>query len=313
MRYAGHEGWEPKGNRYMVVDDGINHLQDCDIWFVVSDRLEAPLLPMRPSVLMIYDYLQRYVPILPFGADQSYLDAARSASKILVTTEFTKQDALSYAGITADKVFKLPMLAPDFSRLKGGRPESANYFLWTTNAAIHKNHVNALKALKFYYEELDGALECRITGVNTKDLFKSSVPHLKPLATLLGQSRLLKKNIKLLGELPDRNYQSMLASAAFLWHAGAIDNGTFSVIEAAGLGIPSLSSDYPSMREIDQQFSLNLNWMKSDQPKHMASQLKEMELTHLERRDILPPGEVLGEQSVEKLANVYWQVVRECL
>lgn len=313
MRYSGHEGWEPKDNRYMVVDDGINHLQDCDVWLVVSDRLEAPLLPMRPSVLIIYDYLQRYVPILPFGADQPYLDAARSASKVLVTTEFTKQDALNYAGVAAGRVFKLPMLAPDFSRLKGSHSESANYFLWTTNTAIHKNHVNALNALKFYYEELGGTLECRITGVNTKDLFKSNVPHLKPLADLLRQSRLLKKNIKLVGELPDRNYQSVLASAAFLWHAGTIDNGTFSVIEAAGLGVPSLSSDYPAMREIDLQFSLNLSWMKSDQPKHMASQLKEMELAYLERRNTLPSGEVLGEQSVEKLASAYWQVVRECL
>ncbi|WP_256658549.1 glycosyltransferase [Pseudomonas sp. WPR_5_2] len=313
MRYSGHEGWEPKENRYMVIDDGINHLQDCDVWLVVSDRLEAPLLPMRPSVLIIFDYLQRYVPILPFGADQPYLDAARSASKVLVTTEFTKQDALNYAGISADKVFKLPMLAPDFSCLKGSYADSANYFLWTTNTAIHKNHVNALKALKFYYEELGGTLECRITGVNTKDLFKSSVPHLKPLADLLAQSRLLKKNIKLVGELPDRNYQSMLASAAFLWHAGSIDNGTFSVVEAAGLGVPSLSSDYPAMREIDQQFSLSLSWMKSDQPKHMASQLKEMELSCLERRNFLPSSEVLGEQSIEKLASAYWQVVRECV
>lgn len=313
MRYSGHEGWEPKGNRYMVVDDGINHLQDCDVWLIVSDRLEAPLLPMRPSVLMIYDYLQRYVPILPFGADQSYLDAARSASKILVTTEFTRQDALNYAGIAADKVFKLPMIAPDFSNLKGGHAETSNYFIWTTNTAIHKNHVNALKALKFYYEELDGTLQCKITGVNTKELFNSSSQHLKSLADLLGQSRLLKRNIKLVGELPDRNYQSTLASAAFLWHAGAIDNGTFSVIEAAGLGVPSLSSDYPAMREIDQQFSLNLSWMKSDQPKHMASQLKEMELAHLERRNLLPSGEVLGEQSTDKLASAYWQVIRECL
>ncbi|WP_286818083.1 glycosytransferase [Pseudomonas sp. PGPPP2] len=313
MRYSGHEGWEPKSPRYLVVNDGINSLQDCDVWLVVSDRLSGPLLPMRPSVLMVYDYLQRYVPILPFGADQPFLNAARAASKVLVTTEFTKQDALNYAGISPDKVFKLPMLAPDFSQIKGSFSEASQYFLWTTNTAIHKNHVNAIKALKFYYEELGGILECRITGVDTKSLFKSPLPHLKPLADLMSKSRPLKKNIKLLGELPDRNYQSTLAGAAFLWHAGAIDNGTFSVIEAAGLGVPSLSSDYPAMREIDQQFSLALSWMKSDKPKQMASQLKEMELAYLERRNTLPSSDVLGEQGVEKLASAYWQVVRDCL
>lgn len=313
MRYSGHEGWEPKSPRYLVVDDGINNLQDCDLWLIVSDRLSGPLLPMRPSVLMVYDYLQRYVQILPFGADQPFLNAARTALKVLVTTEFTKQDALNYAGVSPEKVFKLPMLAPDFSQVKGSFAESSNYFLWTTNTAVHKNHVNAVNALKFYYEELGGVLECRVTGVDTKNLFKSSLRHLKPLSGLISKSKLLKRNIKLLGELPDRNYQSVLASAAFLWHAGSIDNGTFSVIEAAGLGVPSLSSDYPAMREIDQQFSLALSWMKSDKPKQMASQLKEMELAYLERRKTLPSSETLGEQSLEKLAGVYWKVVRDCI
>lgn len=313
MRYSGHEGWEPKCPRYLVIDDGINNLQDCDVWLVISDRLNGPLLPMRPSILMVYDYLQRYVPILPLGADQPYIDAARAASKVLVTTAFTQQDALNYAGVPTNKVFKLPMLAPDFSRVKGSFADRSNYFLWTTNTAIHKNHLNAVNALKFYYEELGGVLECRITGVNTKGLFKSKLPHLKPLNDVLGKSRLLKKNVNLLGELPDRNYQSELAGAAFLWHAGTIDNGTFSVVEAAGLGVPSLSSDYPAMREIDQQFSLGLSWMKSDKPKQMASQLKEMELSYLERRNALPSSDVLAEQSVEKLANAYWQVVRECV
>ncbi|MGR2709433.1 glycosytransferase [Pseudomonas sp. IB20] len=313
MRYAGHEGWEPKNPRYLIVDDGINDLQDCDAWLVISDRLSAPLLPLRPSILMVYDYIQRYTSVLAFGEDQPNLEAARAASRVLVTTEFTQQDALNYAGVPERKVFKLPMLAPDFFRAETCVIEHSNYFVWTTNSAIHKNHVRAVEALNIYYEELGGTLECRVTGVDTKGLFKSRLPHLKPLANRLGKSTLLRARIKLLGELPEREYQAVLSRAAFLWHAGSIDNGTFSVIEAASLGVPSLSSDYPAMREIDQQFSLTLNWMRSDDPAHMASQLKDMELTYLDRRTTLPSCKTLGEQSVERLASAYWQVVRECL
>ena len=41
---------------------------------------------------------------------------------------------------------------------------------WPTNAAAHKNHVNSFRALRIYWEELGGGLDCHITGVNTADL-----------------------------------------------------------------------------------------------------------------------------------------------
>ena len=44
----------------------------------------------------------------------------------------------------------------------------------------------------------------------------------------------------------------------FLWHPATIDNGTFSVIEAAHLKVPSLSSGYPAMKEINEQYNLSL-------------------------------------------------------
>jgi glycosyltransferase involved in cell wall biosynthesis len=107
------------------------------------------------------------------------------------------------------------------------------------------------------------------------------------------------------GELAANDYQQTLARAAFLWHAGKIDNGTFSVIEAASLGVPALSSDYPAMREIDQQFALNLAWMSADEPKAMAEQLKQMESTHQARRGLLPSKSRLAEHGVDRLAGEY--------
>lgn len=314
MRYAGHAHWEPSAPEYLVIDDGIKQLEDCDLWVVVSDRILAPLLPLRPVVHMVYDYLQRYVPILPNGADQPFINAARAATQVWTTTEFTRQDALQYAGVAAQRLVKLPMLAPVFEAPVGTCASTEPpYFVWTTNAAPHKNHDNALRALQLYYAELDGALNCHITGVDTRNLIKTPPKHLERTMAWVRTDEQLKRRLHWLGELADHDYMRLVQRSAFLWHAGRIDNGTFSVVEAAGLGVPALSSDYPPMREMDGQFGLNLAWMDASDPRAMAQALKRMEETHLERRAILPTAEQLAGQSVEQLAAAYWEAARACL
>ena len=314
MRYAGHATWEPQVGQYLVAEDGMNQLLDCDLWLVISDRLSAPLLPLRPCVHMVYDYLQRYVPLVAHDSEQLFLDVARQAEQVLVTSDFTRNDAMQYAGLPAHKVVKLPMLAPMFSdQSEYCSPAKPGYFVWTTNLAQHKNHANAFKALRWYYEKLGGVLDCLVTGVNTHHFFKDPLPHLAEATAMIKGSALLRKRVHWKGELAANDYQRTLARAAFLWHAGKIDNGTFSVIEAASLGVPALSSDYPAMREIDQQFALNLAWMNADEPKAMAEQLKQMESTHPARRGLLPSKSQLAEHGTDRLAGEYWNAIRECL
>jgi glycosyltransferase involved in cell wall biosynthesis len=257
---------------------------------------------------------------LPQAINQQFIAAAHTAEQVFVTTEFTRQDAIQFAGLPSRKVCKLPMLAPEFSAscisAKDSvtcKQDSSPYFLWTTNPNPHKNHENALKALRIYYEQLDGQMECRVTGVDTKDMLKSNLPHLKSVRDIVATSSVLKRQLKLLGELPDLAYQNQLIGCTFLWHAGRIDNGTFSVVEAAHLGVPSLSGDYPAMRELDAQFGLNLSWMDAYSPNDMAQQLKMMEAEAMTFRERLPSAERLATQSVEQLAGAYWHAVRKCL
>ena len=315
MHYAGHDAWEPSEGQYYVPDDGMQQFVDCDLWVVISDRLSVPLLPIRPYICMVYDYLQRYEAILPDGADQPFLKAAQLAQRVLVTTNFTEQDALQYAGISPEKIVRVPMLAPAFKPVPAlqQQKDAGSYFLWTTNAAPHKNHQKSMLALKEYYETLDGKLECRVSGVDTKNLLKSELVHLKPLLEMVKESRALGSHVRWLGELPDNNYQQQLAGAAFLWHTANIDNGTFSAVEAAYLGVPALSSDYPAMREIDALFQINLTWMDASKPSLMAKQLKWMEKNIFTAKAALPCKNILEQQCIEKLALDYWKVVRECL
>ena len=316
MRYAGWQNWEPSADRYIAPDDGMQQMIDCDLWLIVSDRLSYPVLPVKPLVLMVYDYLQRYEDLLSHGADMPFLAAARSAEKVMVTTEFTYRDALQYAGIDPCKVSKMPMLAPEFPiqlNAFSKSQEQDSFFTWTTNAAPQKNHRNAAEALQIYYEELDGKWDCKVTGVNTKELLTIPTPHLQAMAEVFERSQQLRLRVKWMGELPNAQYRRHVSQARFLWHAGRIDNGTFSVIEAACLSVPSLSSDYPAMQEINAQFSLNLAWMNPDSPRDMAEQLKRMESDALARRNNLPGEALLRAQQSETLARLYWQEIRTCL
>jgi len=314
MKYAGHTNWTPAEPAYMVPDDRTHNLLDCDLWMVVSDRLEAPLLPIRPYVMIVFDYVQRYNSQFPSGADTSFLAAARSAKKVLVTTRFTELDAIAYAGLSGEKVIRVPMLVPhveSWKQVPVAAPDS--YFLWTTNLASHKNHCNALCALDEYYRLLDGKFDCCVTGVETDRLLNGGSPHLDSLRHFVASRPELTGKLRILGELPDNLYQMKLSAASFLWHPASIDNGTLAVVEAAALGVPALSSRYPAMEEMNEQFKLHLTWMESSQPSDMANRLKWMEEHACQIRAELPTAEELAAQTVMRNAAAYWSVIRECL
>lgn len=303
---------------YVIPDDGINNFLDCDLWFFISDRMSYPLLKIRPYLCIVYDYIQRYEPnIVTPLLEQTFFNFARNAEAVLVTTEFTKQDALNYAGISPSKIHKLPMLVPDFSKNNLNITSSETldeiqspYFIWTTNAAPHKNHVNTVLALQEYYERYEGTLECHITGVNTKNILSKPLPHLQATAEIVNSSDVLKRKLFWLGDFPDTQYQRKLSKSNFLLHSAKIDNGTFSVIEAAYFNLPSLSSIYPAMKEINAQFNLNLTWMDPYNPADMAKQLKFMELNAMKMKGSLPSLKQLASQNIEKLAQSYWEAVR---
>ncbi|MFT4121249.1 glycosyltransferase [Bradyrhizobium sp.] len=312
--YAGLRG-TLKHSTYMVPDDGINHLMDCDLWIVVSDRLSHPLLPVRPHLLVVHDYLQRYSPILHDGAGREFIDRAHCADAVVVTTEFTAADARQFVGLPAEKLIKLPMLAPSFST-QGleDLPNDASpspYFVWTTNLAEHKNHENAFEALASYYEDHGGKLKCFITGVDTNRMLSSDLPHLKQLQGWYRSNKYIRHNIRILGELSDRAFRATLYRAAFLWHPARIDNGTFSAVEAASLSVPSLSSDYLAMREMDREFGLNLSWSDPASAIDMAAKLKLMEESCQSLRRHLPSRKQLDELGSNHVARAYWQAVKE--
>jgi glycosyltransferase involved in cell wall biosynthesis len=312
LRYRGEEiGID--GMQFLVPNDGINNFLDCDLWLIISDRLSAPLLPVKPYALVVFDYIQRYQPLFPDGVDIPFLHAAKNASAVIVTTRFTGADAAQYAGADPRLIHVVPHIVPAFAEQPPPVKRSQNYFLWPTNLSVHKNHFNSLLALRYYYEELGGSLKCWITGVESQFLFGGKHPHLDRGKVLFESSPALRRNLTLMGELPDPIYRRSLAGARFLWHTALVDNGTFAAIEAAGVGVPILSSRYPAMQEMNDSHDLNIMWCDPNVPRQMAVQLKQMESEADALRHRLPSRESLEAKGLEYAAPAYWQVVRGCL
>jgi len=310
--------WDDGYSSYAIPIDGKMNFTDCDFWLLISDRLLQPLAPIKPYGMVVFDYIQRYVPeILVAGFnDISFLQTARGAAFVLTTTPQTRQDAIQYAGVAPQRVHLAPMeFSPVFAACTTV-PAQQNYFIWTSNTAPHKNHLSAIEALELYYSELHGKLDVFMTGVNT-DLFdpeqqptENVTPYMHRVREKLAQTQLAKQRLHFKGNQSLADYAATLSAAQFLWHPTKIDNGTFSVIEAAYCNVPSLSSHYPQMQFINERFSLNLSFCDPSQPKDMAVQLKKMEEEHVSKRQMLPAKAALEKYSVAQLAPEFWHLFR---
>jgi glycosyltransferase involved in cell wall biosynthesis len=278
-------------------DDGGQTFLDCSYWLMVSDRTMAPLAVLRPYAIFPLDFIQRYVPEI-FGKSDEYLwrvhlesfqRNVRNASLVVCTTPATSEDAISFAGVPKQRVrTMLPFLEDYPSEYYSGTSACDNrlsqfqqkpYFVWTTNPHPHKNHLNALKCLKQYYDS-GGGLTCVITGPNT-EVLRQGVREYSDYATEI-REKLLElfgndDRICIAGDLPEEQYWRLLKGAAFLWHNVIKDNGTFSVVEAALVNVPSLSSDYSQIRFFDELFGLGLTYFSATDPAQGAERLREME------------------------------------
>lgn len=288
------------------------HFDDCDTWLIISDRLKRPLAPIKPFGVMIYDYIQRYAPQIfnDTFSDAHFIATARQANFILTTTPSTRLDAIQYAGIPSHRVFLSPMEFDCYAFSEQSNARKMDYILWPTNATQHKNHICAIHALNSYYEKYNGKFNVVMTGQHTDFFLKKTNAYSREVTQLIDEYPAVKKNLAIRGNIAIQDYVHLLQSAAFLWHPALIDNGTYAVMEAAFQGVPSLSSDYPQMRYINERFKLALPFCKATDPDDMARQLKQMEENHEGKRQLLPEKAFLETFSYKNIAPEFWQLVR---
>lgn len=295
----GRQPAAPLADECCLPVDGANDFNDCDLWVIVSDRIPAPLFPLKKYVCVIYDYLQRYVPEV-FKDSQAVWDhqernmfpLVRGAERVFTTAPATRQDLINYAGVPSSRI---TLLDVDFEPPRPpNQPLSVRfpqrYLHWTTNLANHKNHIRALLALEVYYQELGGELDTVITGPATEyldpardfpeDDLIARDPHVKQAREVIKGSMSLRGRLQILGNLTDAAYANVLGNARFLFHPALYDAGTFSALEAAYLHRPTLSARYPAMEHLDRRFRLNVSFFDPLNCRAMAKAIRKMEVDH---------------------------------
>lgn len=308
-----------RGN-YCLPVDGANDFFDCDLWLVVSDRLPAALFPMKKYACIVFDYIQRYVPDIMEASvlarqEDTLFDLVRNAERVFVTTPAAYKDVVSYAGVAKSYVSLLEtVFDPPAEDLLEDMPLDLpeHFFLWPTNKAGHKNQLNALRALEKYYLEYSGTLDVVVTGAQSQEIIEDADGEDSArLLTKVGQDLLTQKHIHLMGNLPDKVFFSLLSRCCFVWNPTLYDNGTFSVIEGAYFGKPSLTANYPAMDYLDRKFNLNLRFCDPRNINEMAYMLLEMEKSF---RDIeLPPRDILLEFSWQRQSEALLKAIAELI
>lgn len=303
---------------YLIPNDGINNFIDCDYWMIVSDRLEKPIAPIRPYCILITDYIQRYVPQM-FGEyyEHSFIQSVRNATLVLANTPQTAEDCVQYAGVSRERVKLAPLVVELNQTVVPKSKTNKDYFIWTTNRALHKNHLRTLEGILEYVQN-DGKLRCVVTGVDTElfniekelDSSASTNEYINSIRNVIIRNPVLKEKIKFMGELHKNQYYKVLAGAKFLLHNVLIDNGTFCAIEAAEVGVPTLSSDYPAMRYISERFSLNCDFFNPYNTNELTEKLFQMEMSYEEKKNDLPSHKNLKRFSWENQVDELWRIMK---
>lgn len=320
MKYAG-QNKIIHDEIYYFPQEEICNFNDCNFILIISDRLLYRFAPIIPFGMVVFDYIQRYVPEIILNNTtstyQQFLSNVREAEFVLTTTYATAQDAIQYAGVDPNNVHITPMEYQPFLKsekklIDHTLPE--NYFIWPSNSIPHKNHERAIEALFIYYTQLNGQLNVVMTGHNTH-LFdpkckENGCSYTEKIKSLFQEYDIVNKRITIKGNMPTNKFANAVTNAKFLWHPVITDNGTYSVIEAAALGVPSISSNYDQMKFINERFNLNLSFFDASNPMDIAKKLKFMEEHYEDYKKKLPTPKFLEQFNYKHLATEYWQILR---
>lgn len=309
---------------FFLMDDGINYLNDFDFLIFASDRGFGTMAIQVPYIVCVHDYIQRYFnSYLHHMNLQDILNFTRKGEACLVTTPFTFDDCVQYANIPRRNVFQIPYLFDWVDKdIKMDSPndtgEERPYFIWSTNASPHKNHKVVLEGISEYYQN-GGQYQCYVTGVNTHLFLKGTTEEEKPnkyiddIVDLIKADDTLQSNLVFCGNLPKKSYLTKLRDASFLLHGGIIDNGNGSVVDAAVLGVPSISSRYPAMEYMNDELHLNLHFFDPSKPSSLALQLAEAERSSEEWQNAVPTREQLSSHMLDAIYMDVFQTIRQII
>ena len=94
-------------------------------------------------------------------------------------------------------------------------------------------------------------------------------------------------------------YQRLLQGAAFFMHPGYADNGNGTAFDAAMMGVPTLSTDYPAMRNMADVTGIKMAFFEKDNVEELSELLLLAEKNYMEMAMSIPPQSELIKHTID--------------
>ena len=307
----------------VVFNDGMSNFEEADFYLIASDNIPYPAKIRKPYLVVVYDYVCRYYPDIFDDNGWRLMDLRAGislrANFIVATSNQTRSDIINFIGAHAEKVLRVPldfdpMLDVDYPESKAWH--NKNRISWATTYSQHENHLEILDAIELILPECVDPIYIDVIGsvfqFSPKFSGADANPYIKAVAKKINDSPLLRNALKFTGYLDDAKFLATIAQSAFLLHSTRFDNGTYTAIEAARLGIPTLSADYAAMREIDEKFQLGMEFFDLG-GLNLAEKIRYMINNQNALRQKIPSKNILEHKTYIQAAPEFWDTIKNGL
>jgi glycosyltransferase involved in cell wall biosynthesis len=218
---------------------------------------EAPEVTGCPFITPVWDLQHRSQPWFPeiskkgIGEkrEKYYLKTLRRASFIITGTSVGKAEIVSFYGIPENRVRILPMPTPHYclSAPKKRTVESikkfhitGDYLVYPAQFWAHKNHINAILALKILRERYNLPLSLVFVGSD-----KGNLAYVQKITS----DQKMTPNVHFLGFVSSEDLISLYQNAYALVFPTFFGPDNVPPLEAFALGCPVIASNVPGAEE----------------------------------------------------------------
>jgi glycosyltransferase involved in cell wall biosynthesis len=258
-----------------------------------------------PVVSMVVDLLHRDYPHSIPQAEREWRERyfagmVSRANRFQVISDYTGERLAHHYGLPAEKIFRTYLPIQD--RLSVGKvPISSGkpFFFYPANFWPHKNHEILLISYQIYRSRV---------GAEGWDLVLTGSNEVEHLALLnLVQSLGIEKYVIFKGHLPENELASLFAGASALVFPSLHEGFGIPPLEAMKLGVPVLTSDAGSLKEVVGDAALMVDPKK---PIELAAAMEKLASSKELQADLIRRGYERADSfsfsaEVAKLADVF--------
>lgn len=271
-------------------------IPDGDIYW--SPHYTTPLTPIKPRrrITTIHDIIhlrfpQYYDPFKRLYAGILLKNAVNRSDIIITVSRFTKEELLNIFGIDEEKVRVVyngvdrEFFQPSHDRnLLKSYGIHGEYILYTGNIKPHKNLITLLKAYRMLNVDIPLVIVGRVEGLKKAD---------KRVLEILRKDEILRKRVRILGEVPFEHLPYIYSGALFLVFPSLYEGFGLPPLEALSCGVPAIISDIPVHREI---YGNALPMFDPTSPEDLMERMKELLSDNQKRKMYLKSGSALLEK-----------------